>query len=300
MAKTYNDLYLDVRRALRAAGVEEQALLEARELICCAAEKAREEFYRDLTLYAPGQVEQRVEELLSRRLTGEPMAYVVGEWDFCGLTVDVGPEVLIPRTDTEVLAQQAMDYVEPLEQGARVLDLCAGSGCVGLAIATACPNTWVTLADISEGALRFCNRNIRRSGLSARAACLCVNALEPPPPGLRDFNLIVCNPPYIRSGELEGLDPSVRDFEPRLALDGGADGLDFYRALAAHWGAALKPGGRLMVEVGYDQANSVEILLGVNGFKQVKSTRDTRGIRRVVEGTREDPQSPPDGGGREL
>ena len=285
MAKTYNDLYLDVRRALRGIGVEEAAQLEARELICCAARKDREEFYRDLPLYASGAVEAKVEELLGRRLRGEPTAYVIGEWDFCGLTVSVTPEVLIPRADTEVLAQEAMDFAEPLEDGARVLDLCAGSGCIGLAVATACPNVRVTLAELSEDALRVCKANVQRCGLTARAACVTADALQPPHPSLRDFDLIVCNPPYIRRGELEGLDPSVRDFEPHMALDGGEDGLDFYRSIAKHWGAALRPGGKVLLEVGYDQAGAVEILLGVNGFKDVTAIQDTRGIRRVVEGT---------------
>lgn len=285
MAKTYNDLYLDVRRALRGIGVEEAAALEARELICCAAGKDREEFYRDLPLYTSGAVEEKADALLLRRLRGEPMAYVIGEWDFCGLTVAVTPEVLIPRADTEVLAQEAMDIAEPLENGARVLDLCTGSGCIGLAIATACPNVWVTLADVSEAALRVCKGNVQRCGLTARAACVAADALEPPHPSLRGFDLIVCNPPYIRREELGTLDPSVRDYEPHMALDGGEDGLDFYRAIAKHWGAALKPGGKLLFEVGYDQAGAVEIILGVNGFKDVAALRDTCGVRRVVEAT---------------
>lgn len=285
MAKTYNDLYLDVRRALRGMGAEEAAALEARELICCAARKDREEFFRDLPLYASGAVEDRVEQLLGRRLRGEPTAYVIGEWDFCGLTVTVTPEVLIPRTDTETLAQEAMDIAESLEEGARVLDLCAGSGCIGLAIATACPNVRLTLAELSEPALRVCKVNVQRCGLTARAACVAVDALQPPHPSLREFDLLVCNPPYIRRGEIGGLDPSVRDYEPRMALDGGEDGLDFYRAIAKHWGTVLKPGGKALLEVGYDQAGAVEILLGVNGFKDVSAIQDTRGIRRVVEGT---------------
>lgn len=286
MAKTYNDLYLDVRRALRGIGVEEAAALEARELICSAAGKDREEFFRDLSLYTSEAVERRTGELLARRLRGEPVAYVIGEWDFCGLTLTVTPDVLIPRTDTEVLAQEAMDLAEPLEGGARVLDLCAGSGCIGLAIATACPNVWVTLADVSAAALRVCKANIQRSGLTARAACVAADVLQPPHPSLRDFDLIVCNPPYIRRGELEGLDPSVRDYEPRMALDGGEDGLDFYRAIVKFWGAALKPGGHILLEVGCGQANAVEILLGMSGFRDVRTVPDTRGIGRVVEGTR--------------
>ena len=190
--------------------------------------------------------------------------------------------MLIPRADTEVLAQEAMDYVEPLEDGARVLDLCTGSGCVGLAVATACPNVRATLADLSEDALRLCKTNVQRCGLTARVACVVANALEPPHPSLRDFDLLVCNPPYISRRELGELDPSVRDFEPRMALDGGEDGLDFYRAIARYWGAALRPGGRILLEVGYSQAGAVEILLGMNGFKEVSALRDTRGLLRVV------------------
>ena len=284
MAKTYNDLYLDVRRALRGIGVE-AAQLEARELICCAVGKDREEFYRDLALYAAGWAEEKVEQLLSRRVRGEPMAYVIGEWDFCGLTLTVTPEVLIPRADTEVLAQEAMDLAEPLENGARVLDLCAGSGCVGLAIAAACPNVRVTLADLSEEALRVCKGNVQRCGLTARAACVNADALQPPHVSLREFDLMVCNPPYIRRDELEKLDPSVRDYEPRMALDGGADGLDYYRAIAAKWKSALRLGGTLIFEVGMGQATAVEDILDKNGYEDIKILPDTQNIQRVVEGT---------------
>ena len=284
MAKTYNDLYLDVRRALRGMGVE-AAQLEARELICCAVGKDREEFYRDLPLYAAGWAEEKVDALLLRRLRGEPMAYVIGEWDFCGLTLTVTPEVLIPRSDTEVLAQEAMDIAESLENGARVLDLCTGSGCIGLAIATACPNVRVTLADLSEDALRVCKGNVQRCGLTARAACVTADALQPPHPSLREFDLMVCNPPYIRRGELEQLDPSVRDHEPRMALDGGTDGLDYYRAVAAKWKSALRLGGALIFEVGLGQAPAVEDILEQNGYEDIKVLPDTQNILRVVEGT---------------
>lgn len=284
MAKTYNDLYLDARRTLRAHGVE-AAQLEARELVAYAAGKSREQFYRDLPLYAGDYAEKRVAELMARRLAGEPVAYIIGEWEFYGLTLDISSEVLVPRTDTEVLAQLAMDFVEPLPEGTRVLDLCAGSGCVGLAIAAACPNTRVTLGDISDGALRVCRQNVRRNELSARVTCMNVNALEPPIPNLWDFDLVVSNPPYIRRAELAELDHSVRAYEPMLALDGGEDGLEFYRAIASKWRGALRLGGKLMFEVGYDQADAVEKILMVNGFVGIKSFQDTRGIWRVVEGT---------------
>lgn len=283
MAKTYNDLYLDARRTLRAHGVE-AAQLEARELVAYAAEKGREQFFRDLSLYAPDHVEQRAGQLVDRRLAGEPVAYIIGEWDFYGLTLDITPEVLVPRADTEVLAQQAMEFAESLGEGARVLDLCAGSGCVGLAVAAGCPNTRVTLGDISDGALRICRQNVRRNNLSARVTCMSVNALEAPIPNLWDFDLIVCNPPYIRRDEMAQLDASVRKYEPALALDGGTDGLDFYRAITEKWRRALRLGGKLMFEVGYDQADAVEKLLARQGYEEIRSFQDTHGIWRVVEG----------------
>lgn len=150
MATTYNNLYLDTRKRLKAAGVE-MAQLEARELVCFAADKTREQFFRDLTLYASKEVEDRVEELTRRRLSGEPVAYIIGEWEFYGLPLDISREVLIPRSDTEVLAERAILLTRAAGDGARVLDLCAGSGCVGLAVAANAPDCRVVLADLSEG-----------------------------------------------------------------------------------------------------------------------------------------------------
>ena len=284
MATTYNNLCLDLRRQLKAAGVL-QAQLEARELVAFAAGKTRQELLRDLSLYVPRQVEERLAELTERRLAGEPVAYLIGEWEFFGLTLDITPQVLIPRTDTEVLAERAIAFVRSLVGARRVLDLCAGSGCVGLAIAAHCPQAQVVLGDISEDALEVCRRNIRRCGLGDRVNAMLVNARQAPTSVLWDFDLIVCNPPYIPTGDLAGLDPSVRDYEPALALDGGADGLDFYRVLAEKWGRALTPQGRLMVEVGMGQSEDVELLLAHSGFTHLESTRDTGGIWRVVEGT---------------
>ena len=137
MPATYNDLYLDARKALKAAGVE-QAQLEARELLCFASGKSREEFIRDLPLYASDGAGKRFRGLLERRLKGEPVAYLIGEWEFYGLTLDVCRDVLIPRPDTETLVERGILFVRDLPDGTRVLDLCAGSGCVGLAGADNC------------------------------------------------------------------------------------------------------------------------------------------------------------------
>ena len=284
VATTYNNLYLDARKRLKAAGVE-AAQLEARELVCFAAGKNREQFLRDMSLYASDEVEAKVAELMNRRLEGEPVAYLIGEWEFYGLPLDISRDVLIPRADTEVLAEQAILAARAAGEGARVLDLCAGSGCVGLAVAANVPACRVVLGELSEGALRVCKQNVRRNSLNARVTCVSVNALEPPASALWDFDIIACNPPYIPTGDIPGLDVSVRDYEPHMALDGGADGLDFYRAVTQKWKSALRLGGSLIFEVGIGQAPSVEDILARNGFEGIQTTADTQGIWRVVEGT---------------
>ena len=283
MATTYNNLYLDTRKRLRTHGVE-MAQLEARELVCFAAGKTREQFFRDLPLYASKEVEDRVAELTERRLDGEPVAYIIGEWEFYGLPLDISREVIIPRADTETMAERGILLARAAGEGARVLDLCAGSGCVGLAVAANAPNCRVVLADLSEGALRVCKQNIRRNNLNARVTCVQADALAPPAASLWDFDIIACNPPYIPHKELPGLDASVKDYEPWGALDGGLDGLDFYRAISANWGTALRLGGTLIFEVGMGQAPDVEQIMAQNGFENIVTHQDARGVWRVVEG----------------
>ena len=283
MATTYNNLFLDTRNRLRQAGVI-SAQMEAREIVCYAADKSREQLYRDMSLYVSSDLERRVDELVQRRLAGEPVAYIVGEWEFYGIPLDISPDVLVPREDTEVLADRAIRKTLDAGEGARVLDLCAGSGCVGLAVAANAPECRVVLGELSESALRLCKQNVRRNGLNARVTCMSVNALEPPSAALWDFDVIACNPPYIPTDVIETLDVSVREYEPRMALDGGEDGLDFYRFIAAKWKSALRLGGTLAFEVGYDQAEAVEQILLENGFENIITTPDTQGILRV-EGT---------------
>ena len=143
----------------------------------------------------------------------------------------------------------------------------------------------MVLGELSEGAIRTCKQNVRRNNLNARVTCLSVNAMENPSSALWDFDVIVSNPPYIPTADIEGLDVSVKDYEPHMALDGGEDGLDFYRAIASKWKTALRLGGTLIFEVGIDQAPAVEDILAQNGYEDIKTTADTRGIWRVVEGT---------------
>ena len=283
MAITYNNLYLDIRQVFRDSGIE-AATLEARELVCYASGKTREELTRDARLYVPALIEERTRQLVARHLAGEPVAYLIGEWEFYGLPLDISESVLIPRTDTEGLAAQATEYVQTLDKP-RVLDLCAGSGCVGLAIASQVKTCRVVLGEIDEGALRICRQNVRRNGLTTQVMPYQVDALQKPPANLGEFDCIVCNPPYIPDGDMDTLDPSVRDYEPHLALRGGEDGLDFYRAVCDKWRDALRTGGRLYFEVGVGQADDVLRLMRAVGFGDIQVIPDTNEIPRVVFGT---------------
>ena len=282
MAITYNDLFLDIRRELKQGGVIDTTL-EARELTCFGVNKSREELARDGRLYAPPELEKRVRELTARHLAGEPVAYLIGEWEFYGLPLDISESVLIPRPDTETLAEAAIDWLAQ-QDGPRVLDLCAGSGCLGLAIASQVKDARVVLGELSDGALRICRQNIRRNGLTGRVTAMQLDALHPPLQRLGEFDCIVSNPPYIPTGDLPGLDPSVRDYEPHMALDGGADGLDFYRAILRHWPVVLHPGSRLYFEVGIGQADDVLRLMRSVGFGDLEILPDPAGIPRVVLG----------------
>ena len=284
MVKKYSDLYLDARKALLDSAGESAALV-ARHLLCRASGKTPEQMLRDRELYASEEIDERLSADVARYQAGEPLAYILGELDFAGMTLTITPDVLIPRDDTMAVTELAMKRALFLDQNPRILDLCAGSGCVGLAIAANAPGCRVVLGELAEGALRVCKQNVRRNELNARVTCLSVDAMEPPSSALWDFDVIVSNPPYIPTGDIPGLDPSVRDYEPLIALDGGADGLDFYRFIASKWKNALRLGGTLLFEVGIGQAPEVEEILAQNGFEQIQTTADTQGIWRVVEGT---------------
>lgn len=282
MAITYNNLYLDLRQQFHRAGMADPTL-EARELVCCAAGKNRQELTRDGRLYVPDMVEQQVRRLAERHLAGEPVAYLIGEWEFYGLPLDISESVLIPRPDTETLVERALARLENVKEP-RVLDLCAGSGCVGLAIGKHKADSHVLLGELDEGALRICRQNIRRNELTGRVVSLQLDAREKAPAHVGEFDCIVSNPPYIPDGDIAGLDVSVRDYEPHLALKGGTDGLDFYRAIAQRWRSALRVGGWLLFEVGIGQADEVLRIMRSQGFGDLQITPDLNGIPRVVEG----------------
>lgn len=283
MTASYNDLYLDTRKALRSLDIG-SASLEAQELICAASGKTREQFWLDLPLYVPDFVAAKLQELLTRRALGEPLAYLVGEWEFYGISLNINPKVLIPRPDTETLVDRAIALLKQTRTGARILDLCAGSGCIGLATISKVPGVRAVLLDASPDAVQLCKENARKNNLSGRVAYMQGDATSPPASPLGEFDVIACNPPYIKTGDIRNLDSSVKDFEPHMALDGGADGLRFYRAIAPAWLASLRPGGSLLFEVGFAQATAVKDILQLAGYQDIQSYDDASGIARVVEG----------------
>ncbi len=279
MAKTYNDIYLDIRRKLIKNGISSPSL-EARELVSAVAGKTKEEFFRDARMYVNAEFERKVEALLERRLGGEPLAYIIGEWEFMGLSFDINENVLIPRVDTEVLAEAVIKEIGTKKY--RVLDLCTGSGCLGISIGMSCPESSIVLADISPKALQIARKNVRRNRITARAVCVAADAMKAASVALGSFDVIVSNPPYIRTEELAKLDDSVKFYEPVLALDGGEDGLDFYRAIIPGYKHALKNGGLIMFECGVGQSKDIENIFACNGYSDIKMYRDTLNTERVV------------------
>ena len=221
MVRKYSDLYLDARKALLPGEGQQRAGLLARELLCAASGKTQEEILVRRDQYAPSDVCEKMADFTARALAGEPLAYILEEWDFYGMTLYVNRDVLIPRDDTCAVTELAMKKALYLDQDPRILDLCTGSGCIGLAIARKVKDARVTLADISREALAVAKRNAAAMKLTGRVSCIQANALQAPSAFLGTFDLIVSNPPYVRSGDMANLQPSVRDFEPSLALDGG-------------------------------------------------------------------------------
>ncbi|MEG0777228.1 MAG: peptide chain release factor N(5)-glutamine methyltransferase [Oscillospiraceae bacterium] len=283
MPRTYNDIYIDARRRLRENGVEAYSL-EARFIVAHVAKKPMDAFMREMNLYTADFVAPEVDALIERRLAGEPVAYITGDWEFYGIPISVTRGVLIPRVDTEVLADSAISALRGRKMDARVLDLCTGSGCVGCAIAKELPATHVVLADNSRAALGIAKQNVMRNKLNPRVSCIELDAMETPPMMIGSFDLLTCNPPYIPTADIAGLDTSVKDYEPLEALDGGADGLNFYRAIIEKWRNVVRLGGLMLFEVGVGQAEDVIKLMRLGGFKNVESVKDTLGIDRVVFG----------------
>lgn len=220
--------------------------------------------------------------MIERRIAGEPVAYITGEWEFFGIPLKVTADTLIPRDDSEILAQSAIDILHTTARNTRCIDLCTGTGCIGIAIASHVPNCRVVLADVSMNALAVARQNVQRLNLTRMVTCIEADASQTPPMLMGRFDLLVCNPPYIPTSDIEGLDKSVRDYEPHLALDGGEDGLKFYRDIVTNWSSVIMAGGYIAFECGVGQAEAVKNILRTNGFDSIIIRKDTQNIDRAV------------------
>lgn len=227
----------------------------------------------------------KAEEFLSlvgRRLAGEPLQYLLGVWEFLGMSFFVGPGVLIPRPETELLAETALSIAESLPSPA-LLDLCSGSGCLAIALGSRRPDARVWGVELSPEAMGYFQRNLERSGVGNVTAVLGDIFNLPEEISAQRYQVITVNPPYIRRGALPYLQEEVR-WEPVMALDGGEDGLDFYRYLPGMCGSLLSPGGALLLEIGEEQGESVCALMRAAGYQEVRVERDLSGLDRVVVG----------------
>ncbi len=283
MAKTYNDIYISARRALKNAGIEAFSL-EARLIVAQAAGKTVEQFTRDLPLYAGPEFEETVDGMIQRRLQGEPVAYITGNWEFYGVPLQITKDVLIPRADSEVLVEAALKFFENWEPRPRIIDLCAGSGSIGIALGVHMPGSKFVLVDIDHKALSLCRKNVQLNHLDDRVICIDADVTKKPPLLLGKFDMRTANAPYGPTGEIEDLDPSVKDYEPYTALDGGEDGLDIIRPIISLWKSVLKDNGAIMLEIGEDQSHAVQKLLKQAGFTKIHALQDTGGTERIIVG----------------
>jgi release factor glutamine methyltransferase len=282
LVKKYSELYRDARKALLPIDGPHQAGATARELLQLASGKTAAQLLADGEKYADTSVEVALEKYLERMEKGEPLAYILGEWDFYGLKFHVTPDVLIPRDDTCALTEIAIRQALFLDPNPRILDLCTGSGCIGIAIASRVKDAKVTLADLSREALAVAKKNVVAHHMTGRVSCVQADAMDEPPAFLGQFDMIVSNPPYIDGKDMQTLEVSVRDFEPHMALFGGEDGLDFYRSIAPNFTTALKPGGYLCFEFGEGQGNDVCQILTDNGYTILERSRDYNDRERAV------------------
>jgi len=268
------------KQRLEAAGLA-GPVIDARLLVEAAAEATRADIVTDPQRPLTAEQEALLESYLARREHREPVAQILGRKGFWKLMLAVNDQVLTPRPDTETVVEYVLrDFPEHAPWS--VLDLGVGSGAILLSVLAERPAARGLGVDISEEALAVARDNAAQLGLAARCALLRGDWTT----GLADanFDLVVANPPYIASAVIETLEPEVRRYEPRLALDGGADGLDAYRRLAPEILRVLKPGGRFAVEIGYDQKAAVEALFREAGARDVQTLRDLADRDRVVAG----------------
>lgn len=256
---------------------------EAEQLICAACGVNRSDFVISPEREVTQARRSAVEDYVSRRISGEPLQYILGEWEFYGLPFYVGEGVLIPRQDTEAIAELALDFTKKRSNpGFLAADLCAGSGCIGITLAKLA-GVPVKLLELSEQAMVYLRRNIALNGVERLCEAVRADVLsEETAASLPELDLIVTNPPYLTSEDMKNLQTEVR-YEPETALYGGADGLDYYRKMIPLWTSRLKPGGMLAAETGMGQDTDVMRLFEENGIMP-QCKKDMCGIIRVIYG----------------
>lgn len=283
--KTYRELYEEGRRILEQAGLPDAAL-DARFLL----EEVCGTNLQTLLVFPEKKVtEEEVNQyraFIQRRKDREPTAMILGEWDFMGLTFRLNKSTLIPEQDTEVLVETALEELKRRGLGEaplRILDLCTGSGCILLSLLHKLRNAGGLGTDLSEEALEAARENAVRLGLQERAAFRQGDLWEPV--GDERFDLIVSNPPYVPTEVIPTLEPEVRCGEPYAALDGGEDGLVFYRRIMREAAGHLKPSGIIIVESGFDEAPQIAALMQEQKLRGIRTVKDYGGLDRVVLGT---------------
>jgi release factor glutamine methyltransferase len=280
------DMVRKANEALAMSGID-NAEREAELIVSSCIGTDRVVLYRDNPQVSRNNALQ-IEEYVKRRLNREPMQYILGVTEFCGLKIKVGPGVLVPRPETELLAEEAIRIISKRDlrkPDCTILDLCTGTGCLALAIAKEFPEARVYGTDTSESAIDYSRENAELNRIE-NAFFLEGSLFEPIEKELR-FDLILSNPPYIRHNDINQLQPEIKDYEPAEALDGGEDGLFYYRAIIPESRAYLYQGGVLMLEIGLGQSKEIRKIAEQKGFARICLLRDYAGIERIFRAERD-------------
>jgi release factor glutamine methyltransferase len=259
--------------------------LSAEWLLCYVLGLKRIELYTQFNKIVGQEQLSQLHELVKRAGAHEPIAYLTGKKEFYSLEFEITKDCLIPRPETELLVERAIEFLRTRNGEQFICDLCTGSGCIAVAIARNFANCRIVATDISDAALAVAEKNVAKHGLMNRIKLLQGDLFEPVISGLgpAKFDLIVCNPPYVSEPEYQKLAPNVKDFEPKSALAAGNDGLDIIKKIIADAGQYLKPTGTLMLEIGNEQANAVRNLLETAGyFGDVKIEKDYSNLNRLA------------------
>ena len=278
---TIFEAYNETKKRLEKAGIEDY-VFEAKQIIMHITGFTPSQILTDYNKKLTEFQENNLIALIHQREVRYPLQYIFGEWEFYGRPYKVGVGVLIPRADSETVVEAALECLKEIESPT-VLDLCAGSGCLGITVAAEIPKATVTLVEKYDEAFRYLEENISLNVVNATA--LKGDVFEEPDFEKESVDLIICNPPYIPESEMKYTSPEVK-FEPETALLANDDGLEFYKAVIANYTPALKKGGKLCFEVGFKQSLAVSDLLKADGFENIKIKNDLNGIGRAVIATK--------------